>query len=100
MAATAFDIATEVRRREVTCRFLDADQVHLMSTKVEAILKEIKALPPEEQRQVLDEALHLRTRTCEWEQQQARLRDMQSRHAGRGLLQRLLEIRAEERSRG
>ena len=71
-----------------------------MSIKTQAILNDIKALPPEEQRQVLDEALCLRARTRDWEQQQAKLRDMQSRHAGRGLLQRMLESRAEERSRG
>jgi len=69
-----------------------------MSTKVDAILSEIRALPPEEQRQVIDETLRLRAR--EWAQQQARLRDLQSRHAGRGLLGRLLETRAEERARG
>ena len=74
--------------------------VRFMSTKAQAILNDIKALPAEEQRQVLDEALRLRARTHEWEQQQANLRDMQSRHAGRGLLHRLLETRAEERSRG
>jgi hypothetical protein len=71
-----------------------------MSTKAQAILNDIKALPLEEQRQVLDEALRLRARTRDWEQQQAILRDMQSRHTGRGLLQQMLETRAEERSRG
>ena len=71
-----------------------------MSNKGQAILEAIKALPSEERRQVLDEALLLRERTREWEQQQAKLRDMQSRHAGRGLLQRLLNNRAEDRARG
>lgn len=74
--------------------------VPLVSTKGHAILEAIKALPSEERRQVLDEALLLRERAREWEQQQTKLRDMQSRHAGRGLLQRLLNNRAEERSRG
>lgn len=71
-----------------------------MSSKAQTILNDIKALPPDEQRQVLDEALNLRLRSREWEQQQARLRDLQSRHAGSGLLNRMLETRAEERSRG
>jgi hypothetical protein len=74
--------------------------VPLVSNKAQAILEAIKALPSEERRQVLDEALLLRERTREWEQQQAKLRDMQSRHAGRGLLQRLLNNRAEDRARG
>jgi hypothetical protein len=39
-----------------------------VSTQGQAILKAIKALPSEEQRQVLDEALLLRERTREWEQ--------------------------------
>ena len=69
-----------------------------VSSKAQAIMEAIKALPSEERRQVLDEALHLRAR--EWAQQEAILRDMQSRHAGRGLLQRLLENRAEDRARG
>ena len=72
----------------------------LVSTKGQAILEAIKALPSEERRQVLDEAWLLRERTREWDQQQAKLRDMQSRHAGRALLQRLLHHRAEERPRG
>jgi hypothetical protein len=71
-----------------------------VSTKGQAILEAIKALPSEERRQVLDEAWLLRERTREWDQQQAKLRDMQSRHAGRALLQRLLHHRAEERPRG
>jgi hypothetical protein len=74
--------------------------VPLVSNQGHAILAAIKALPSEERRQVLDEALLLRERAHEWEQQQAKLRDMQSRHAGRGLLQRLLNNRAEDRARG
>jgi hypothetical protein len=71
-----------------------------VSNKGQAILEAIKALPSEEQRQVLDEAWLSRERTSEWEQQQPKLRDMQSRHAGRGLLPRLLNNRAEDRARG
>ena len=71
-----------------------------MSTKAQTIVNQIKALPPEEQRQVLDEARRLSARASEWEQQRAALRDMQSRHAGRGLLQQLLTMRGEERERG
>lgn len=71
-----------------------------MSTKAQAILDEIKALPPEEQEQVVDEAIRLREGAKEWERQRAKLRAMQSRHAGRGLLNRLLEERAKERARG
>ncbi len=67
-----------------------------MSLRAQAILDEIRALPPDEQDQVLDEAIRLH----EWEQQRARLREMQSRHAGRGLLNRLLEERVKERARG
>ena len=70
-----------------------------MSTKAQAILDEIKALPPTEREQLVDEAIRLREGAKEWERQQAKLREMQSRHAGRGLLNRLLEERAKERAR-
>lgn len=71
-----------------------------MSTKAQVILDEIKALPPAEREQVVEAAIRLREGAAEWERQQARLRDMQSRHAGRGLLNRLLEERTKERARG
>ena len=69
-----------------------------MSTKAQAILEEIKALPPEDREQVVDEAVRLRADAQEWERQKSKLREMQSRHAGRGMLNRLLEERAKERA--
>ena len=71
-----------------------------MSTKAQAILAEIKALPPEELEQVRDGLQQLQERQRQWEEQKVKLRAMQSRHAGRGLLSRLLEERAKERARG
>ena len=71
-----------------------------MSTKAQAILEEIQGLPPDEREEVLDEVLRLRERMRQWEQQKARLHEMQSRHAGSGLLNRLLAERAKERARG
>lgn len=70
-----------------------------MSTKAQAILDEIRALPPKEQAEVRDGLLQLQERQRQWEEQKAKLREMQSRHAGRGLLNRLLEERAKERAR-
>jgi len=70
-----------------------------MSTRAQVILEQIRALPPEEREQVVDEALRLREEAKEWERQRAKLREMQARHAGRGLLTRLLEERAKERAR-
>ena len=77
-----------------------AGSVQAMSTKAEAILEQIKALPPEDREQVRDGLLQLQERQRQWEEQQVKLRDMQSRHAGSGLLNRLLDERAKERSRG
>jgi mRNA-degrading endonuclease RelE of RelBE toxin-antitoxin system len=71
-----------------------------MSTKAEAILEKIKALPPEEQEQVRDGIRQLQERQRQWNEQKVKLREMQSRHAGRGMLTRLLEERAKERARG
>jgi hypothetical protein len=71
-----------------------------MSTKTQAILEEIKALPPEEQEQVRDGIRQLEERQRQWEAQKTKLRQMQARHAGSGLLSRLLEERAKERARG
>lgn len=71
-----------------------------MSTTAAAILDQIKTLPPGEQREVLDGVTQLQARRGEWEKQQTKLREMQARHAGSGLLSRLLDERAKERSRG
>ncbi len=83
------------------CRFHGrVDSVRRMSTKAQAILEEIKAWPVEEQEQVGDGILQLQERQRQREEQKAKLREMQSRHAGRGMLNRLLEERAKERARG
>jgi len=71
-----------------------------MSTKAQAILDEIRALPPAELQVVCSEIRRLETRRQGWEEQMAKLREMQARHAGSGLLSRLLEERAKERARG
>ena len=71
-----------------------------MSTTAAAILDQIKTLPPGEQREVLDGMTQLQARRGEWEKQQAKLRELQARHAGSGLLSRLLNERAKERSGG
>lgn len=71
-----------------------------MSTTAAAILDQIKHLPPAEQTEVLTEVSRLQDRHRAWEAQQARLRAMQARHTGSGLLGRLLSERAKERSRG
>src|SRR5947209_16136483 len=78
----------------------EGPMVRSMSTKAQAILEEIKALPPEEQEQVRDGILQLDERRRQWEEQKTKLREKQSRHTGRGLLNRLLEERAKERARG
>jgi hypothetical protein len=65
-----------------------------------SIIERIQALPPEERREVSAEILRIDERRRLWEDQQAQLRRMQERHAGRGMLKRLLENRAEERRRG
>ena len=56
-----------------------------MSTTAAAILDQIKTLPPGEQREVLDGVTLLQGRRRAWEEQQAKLREMQSRHAGSAL---------------
>jgi hypothetical protein len=71
-----------------------------MSTKAQMILEQIRALSPEDREHVLDEAARLREGAREWGRQKANLRDIQSRHAGRGLSNRLLEERARERANG
>jgi len=75
-------------------------RVGCMSTKAQAILDEIRALPPAELQVVCSEIRRLETRRQGWEEQMAKLREMQARHAGSGLLSRLLEERAKERARG
>lgn len=64
------------------------------------ILERIRALSPEDREHVVGEAVRFREGAREWERQKAKLRDMQSRHAGRGLTDRLLEERAKERANG
>ena len=71
-----------------------------MSTKAEAVLEPIRALPPEGREQVRNGLLQLQERQRQWEEQKLKLREMQSRHAGGGMLNRLLKERAKERSRG
>ena len=72
--------------------------VQTMSTKTQSILNEIKSLSLEERREVCEEVLQLHERQRQWEEQQAKIHELQSRHAGRGLLNRLLEERAKERA--
>jgi hypothetical protein len=71
-----------------------------MSTRAVDILRQIQELPPEERDQVREAIVELQQRQHEWDEQRAKLRQMQSRHAGRGLLNRLLEERTRERARG
>ena len=71
-----------------------------MSTKAQAILEEIKALPPEDREQVRDGILQLQERQRQWEEQKAALRRLQADCKGQGLLKALLEDRAKERARG
>jgi hypothetical protein len=71
-----------------------------MSKTAQAILEQIKTLPPEEQAEVRAGFLELEARRRRWEEQKAKLREMQSRHAGNGMLNRLLEDRAKERAGG
>ena len=71
-----------------------------MSTKAQAILEEIKALPPEEREQVRNGILQLQERQRQWEEQKAALRRLQASSKGKGLLKALLEDRARERARG
>jgi hypothetical protein len=71
-----------------------------MSTKAQAILEEIKALPTDERREVCAEVLQLQERQRQWEEQKAALRRLQASSKGKGLLKALLEDRAKERARG
>ncbi len=71
-----------------------------MSTTAQAIVQQIEALPAAEQREVCEHVLQLEARRQGWEEQKAKLREMQGRHAGGGMLKQLLEDRAKERARG
>jgi hypothetical protein len=71
-----------------------------MSTNGETVLEQFRALPLDERREVLNTAREFHERAMQWEQEKARLRELQSRHARRGLLGVLLEEQAKERSRG
>ena len=71
-----------------------------MSKNAQAILDEIRSLPPEERREVCDEVLQLQERQRQWKEQQAALRRLQAASKGKGLLKALLEDRARERARG
>lgn len=71
-----------------------------MSTKAQAILEEIKALPTDERREVCAEVLQLQERQRQWEEQKSALRRLQASSKGKGLLKTLLEDRAKERARG
>ena len=71
-----------------------------MSTNAQAILDEIKALPPDEQQEVRDGILQLQERQRQWEEQKAALRRLQAGSKDKGLLKALLEDRAKERARG
>lgn len=74
--------------------------VSSVSAAAQAILERIKAPPLEELKEVCEGLQQIEARRAAWEQQQAKLRDMQTRHAGGGLLKKLLEERAKERARG
>ncbi|MEQ1851830.1 MAG: hypothetical protein ABMA01_09595 [Chthoniobacteraceae bacterium] len=71
-----------------------------MSTTAREIIERIKSLPAEDQRTVCEEVARLSQNRREWEAQQEKLRAMQARHAGGGLLNRLLDERTKERARG
>jgi len=71
-----------------------------MSTRVQAILEEIRALPTAERREVCAEVLQLQDRQRQWEEQQAALRRLRATSQSKGLLQALLDDRTGERARG
>ena len=70
-----------------------------MSARTQAILEEIKTLPNDERREVFEHIIEFEAQQEGWEKQQIRLREMQERFAGSGLLSRLLEYRNEDRKR-
>lgn len=67
-----------------------------MSTKAQAILEEIKALSPEERREILES---LRQPEDTVRSQRENLRQGRGLFAGSGLLEDLLAERAKERAR-
>jgi hypothetical protein len=69
-----------------------------MSKNGQVVFDEIKALPPEEQREVFDGVAQLQDRYRRWEEQKVKLRQMQAEFAGKGLLETLLAERAKERA--
>jgi len=71
-----------------------------MSVNAEVLMKQFMALPPDEREQVKNGILGIDAKTKAWEEQKVKLRAMQSRHQGRGLLKVLLDERAKERARG
>ena len=71
-----------------------------VSTAAEAILAKAKALPADEQRMVCEEIAQFAGRRQAWKEQRVKLCEMQTRHAGRGLLKRLRDERATERACG
>jgi hypothetical protein len=71
-----------------------------MSKSAQGVLEQIRALPPDEQRELYEQIAQLQSRQRAWEEQRTKLREMQARHAGSGLLNRLLAERAKERARG
>jgi len=70
-----------------------------VSGTVQTVMEQVRALPPDELQEVATQISELQARRHGWEEQKTRLREMQGRHAGRGLLNRLLEERAKERAR-
>ena len=60
-------------------------------------MEEIKALPADEQRELAEYIAKTEMGRAEWEKQKVILRDMQARHAGSGMLARLLEERNKDR---
>lgn len=56
--------------------------------------------PSDEQMEVCAAILEIEARRKRWEEQKAKIREVQARHKGGGLLKRLLEDHAKERARG
>ena len=70
-----------------------------MSTKAQAVLDQFKALPPHEQAAVRNELASLADdRERAWQDELVKLRAIQARNKGRGLLKELLKSRAEDKS--
>lgn len=76
-----------------------------MSATAEAIVKQIQALPPDEQREVMDEVLALKKTALAGGAKDSAaeadpIRSARGMFAGSGLTAALLASRAEERRRG